>query len=577
MAIQALCLLAASLWVVALGFEAWGGKEPMRLKPVAWLPGLGLLLLAFLLRARMLSYLPLPDRTGFEELQMGADGYHVLTSWILPLELRFTKALAALGLAWGGATVEALRLPFQLMGYARLAVLYLCLRGLGVSRWPSGFVTITAAVSRWHVIASGVAYEDFSPSLVLLILLFCLIKTDLGHASASMWAAGAGVMAGVLMFENSSFRFAIVLAGAWLLWVAFADRHRHERDGVARWRPFGFFLITLVLVSAPMLLDVAQRGRESDFFEAVTRYAKERPTVLAPGAWDHIHRSLAVLSGWPVKKGSLLARELDRAVHPLVGGMFALAALVGLVRPSRLFVRAIVVAALAAVVACSVLTNDVQITRLAPVASLMLLPLGVFMESVDNGVRRVARRCGWDAALSRDARARRGNRTAVTRTTVTAVVYGALSLYVVNASAARIGRMAGDRAIWREYANDQYVTARYLAKRAKKGARVLVVTPGLERIWTPDSIAYWVYAGKRLEVEGTQQLPPVEAIDKGTMVVLGAEGRALRAEEIGELRALAEETDSVATFDLHRGRGSRILVASICVGCGGSVPSSGAR
>lgn len=137
--------------------------------------------------------------------------------------------------------------------------------------------------------------------------------------------------------------------------------------------------------------------------------------------------------------------------------------------------------------------------------------------------------------------------------------------------------MAGDRAIWREYANDQYVTASYLANEAPAGYRVLVVTPELERDWSQQSIAYWVYADKQLEVAGVRELPRPNAITPGTFVVMGAEGRALRVEELDRLRTLAEETDSLATMDLYRGRGERILVASICVGCDASTSSSGAR
>jgi hypothetical protein len=576
-AVQGGCLLAASLWVVALGWEAWRGPRAVRLRPLEWLPGLALLALAFLLRSRMLSYLPLPDRTGFEELQMGADGYKVLTSSILPLEFRFTKALAALGIDWGGPTVDALRLPFQIMGYARLAVLYLCLRGLGVSRWPSAFVTITAAVSRWFVIGSGVAYEDFSPTLVLLLLLLCLIKVDLQRPSAAAWAAGAGIMAGVLLFENSSFRFAVLLGVGWLLWVGMVGRHERGDREPARWRPLVFFGITLVLTAAPMLLDVAQQGKGSIFFEAVTRYGKERSTVLAPMAWQNLWESLAVLAGWRVEQGSLLARALDRAVTPLTGALFALAALTGLIRPWKPFVRALALAAVFAVVVCSVTTNDVQITRLAPVASIMLLPVGTFLEGIQNGFGRWRARLWPGEGSPSDRRAGRDGRAVVARPVTRALVYGTLLLVVVQTSAARVGRMAGDRGIWREYANDQYVAASYLAKEAPPGSRVLVVTPGIERVWSPDSIAYWVYAGKRLQVEGVQELPAREAIGRGTLVVMAAEGRALRVEEIERLRELAEETGSLSTLDVYRGRGERILVASVCVGCGERVSSSGAR
>jgi hypothetical protein len=575
--VQVACLVAALMWVVSLASEAAHGRQARRLHPAAWLPGLVIIVLACLLHARMLSFLPLPERTGFEELQMGADGYKILTTSVLPLEFRFSKAIAALGVASGGATVEALRLPFQIMGFATLAVLYLCLRALGVGRWPSAFVTITAAVSRWFVIGSGVAYEDFSAMLILFLLLFCLLRTDPERASAAAWAAGAGVLAGMLLFENSSFRFVPILGGAWLLWVAVAGQHHGAGRWYTRWRPLAFFLITMALVSAPMLVDAGWQGRKSIFFEAVTRYAKERPTVLAPAARHNLARNLEVVVGRPVQKGSLLAPVEGRVVQPVIGSLFVLAALAGLVRPRRPFVRAVTLAAFLATVVCSVTTNDVQITRLAPVVSIMLLPLGAFLEDIGSGIGRALSHLGPAARWLGDPTSPMARRARAVRGAAAALVYSAASLFIVEVSAARIDRMAGDRGIWREYSNDQYVAALYLAKKAKPEARVLVVTPGLERVWSRDSIAYWVYADKHLKVTGTQRMPPSGNIEKGTMVVLAPEGRPLSPEETDAFSALAEETGSLATLDFFHGRADRILVASMCVGCGGGDSAASSR
>ena len=576
-AIQVGCLFVALAWVVFFGRHAWRTGSSLRLRPERWVPGVALVIVACLLRYRMLSYLPLPDRTGFEELQMGADGFKVLTDLVLPLEFRFTKVLAALGLAVGGPTVEALRLPFQVMGYAKLAVLYMCLRGLGVSWWPSAFVTITGAVSRWFVIAGGVAYEDFSPTLILLLLVWCLIRSDRAGTGAPAWAAAAGVFSGVLMFENSSFRFAIVLAGGWLVWLALRAQGRGEIKGSERWRPVALFVVTSGLVAAPMLADVLHAGESSIFFEAVTRYAKGRPGMLAPMAWENLRESLAMLAGWPVRTGSLLARAAGQAVHPVTGALFALAAVVGLFRPREPIVRALVITAVLATVVCSVTTNDFQPTRLAPIVSIMLLPVGSLLQSIQELVERVTYRPAPTAGVPVGGYPRRNRRVVLWIRAATALVYAGLLVFKVQASAARIGRMAGDRAIWREYANDQYVTASYLANEAPPGSRVLVVTPGLERDWSQQSIAYWVYAEKRLQAAGVQELPRPEATTVGTLVVMGAEGRALRVEEIDRLTALASATDSLDTLDVYRGRGDRILVASFCVGCGGNASASGTR
>jgi hypothetical protein len=566
--VQTACTLVALLWVGVASREGWRNQQPLRLAPVDVLAGFALVAVACVLRYRMLAYLPLPDRTGFEELQMGGDGYNVLTSWVVPLEFRFSKLLAAAGLACGGETVEALRLPFQLMGFGRLLAVALCARALGVGWWPTAFVTLTTAVSRWFVIGGGVAYEDFSPGLFLLLLVLCMIKVDVARGSAAAWAAGAGIFAGILMYENSSFRFAIVLGVGWILWLALSEGRRSLRRGWARWRPLAFFLATLGLVATPMLLDVVHHGTKSVFFEAVARYAGGRSSLLAPVALDSLGNSIATLAGWPVRISFFLAPDFDYAVHPLVGALFILAAVAGLVRPWRPIVRALVLAVIVGVVVCAVTTNHFEAARLAPLASLLVLAVGAFLEATTVTVRRFFSRVLTRAESAAGSGSVGGGRVAVIAAVGIAVVYFVLSLFVVQASAARVGAMAGNRDVWNEYLNNQYVTASYLARGARQGSRVLVVTPGIEREWSQHSIAYWVYAKKRLKVEGVQELPRREAIPGGTLVVMAAEGRALRAAEVGQLRVLADDTGSLDTFDVYRGRGERILVASICVGCG---------
>ncbi len=577
-AVQLVCVFVALSWVFAAlkGTRQRGGSG-WRLRLRRWLPGLALLAVAFALRYWMLAYLPLPGRTGFEELQMGADGYKVLLTHALALEFRFSKVIAAIGLGLGGETVEALRLPFQLMGYARLAVLVLCLRALKAGWWPTAFVTLAAAVSRWFVIGSGVAYEDFSPILFMLLAVWCLIEVDVTRPAATAWAAGAGIFAGVLMFENSSFRFVILLAGGWLLWLALGRAGTSGVPRPARMRPFAFFGVTFVLVSAPMLVNVLHAGVRSIFFEAFVRYAQGRSGLLAPTFLANLEESVATLAGWPVRISFYLAPEYSHAVHPLIGTLLVAACLAGLVRPRVPFVGAMMVAVLLAIVICCAATNYFVATRIAPVFSLLLLAVGTLLDDLERWVTRILSPL---SGVARDGDYPRESGPRVARTRVlpfgAAVVYGVLSLWVVAASAARIRAMARDRDVRNEYLNDQYVTASFLARVARPGSRVLVVTPGKRRDWSPLGIAHWVYARKRLRVEGMPQLPDGDGIAPGTLVVIGAEGRALTEGEIAELAALAARKGSAQTLDVYRGRGARPLVASICVGCGaGVLPDSG--
>ena len=559
--VQSIGLLTAVLWVVfAARPEERRRRDHSGLRPAQWLPAVAIFVVACALRFQMLAYLPLPDRTAFEELQTGADAYKVLTTHVLPLEFRFTKIAASLGLWLGGGSLDALRLPFHLMGYASLAVILLCLRGLKVGWWPAAFVTVTAAASRWFVIGSGVAYEDFSSILFVLLAVWCLIEVDPARPSAAAWAGGAGIVAGVLMFENTSFRFAIVLACGWLVWLGLRDGRSSAAGRAGRWRPLAFFFVALLLVAAPMIVDVVHAGTHSLFFEAFTRYGRERSTFVAAAFLANVAKTFSTLAGRPVSISFYLAPELGHAVHPLVGVLLIFGLAAGLLCPRGAFVRAIALSVLLAILVCCAATNDFVATRIAPVFSLLLLTAGTLLEDVGTVFRRMlARLAGGEGRWRRLASSTAG----------AAVVYVALSVWVVEASTERVRAMAADHDVWNEYVNDQYVTAAYLRRTAKPGGRVRVFTPQGKRSWSPRSVAYWVYAPKALDVESVDAIPEPRTIPSGTLVVIAAEGRALTQAEIADLTTLGRRTGSLATLDVYRGRGGRPLAASICVGCGG--------
>jgi hypothetical protein len=569
--VQLACIGTAVAWVAAaalLTLRAGGIRRGLR--PASWFPALAIVLAAGALRYLMLSYVPFPGRAGFEELQMGADGHMVLTTHVLELEFRFSKLAAALGLWLGGPTIEALRMPFRLMGYGSLAVLVLCLRALRVGWWPTALMTVIAAASRWFVIGAGVAYEDFSPVFAMLLLVWCLIRTDPARASGAAWGGAAGLFAGILMFENSSFRFTIVLAGGWLLWLAVRGRRATAGGADRHWRPLALFAATLVVVSAPLLVDIVHSGVNSVFFEALLRYGRERSSVVTPLFWSNLEQAFALVAGLTVRISFFLAPEVGHAVHPLVGALLMLGLVGALVHPREPFLRAVALATLLAVGVCCAATNIFAASRLAPVFPLLLLDAGGALEDLGGLARRALARAPSGVATSPHEGTVRGRLHRFPGLTLgAAMLYGVLSLWVVDASLSRVRAMAADRDVRNEYLNNQYVTARFLARLAKPGSRVLVVTPAGRRDWSPGSIAYWVYAGRHLRIEGIPRLPDAGALAPGTLVVVAAEGRPLTEREVSALEALGRQTGSLGTLDVYLGRGGRPLVASVCVGCEG--------
>jgi hypothetical protein len=553
---QLWCLAATGLWLAVGIRDAWPGWRWRRPDAVALAVTIAVLTAAFLVRHWMLGVLPLPDRSGFEELQMGSDGYRLLTTGQLPLEFRFTKAMAAAGLWWGGPTLSALRLPFQLLGYARLVVTFMVLRLLGVGRAPSGFLTLVVAASRWSVISSGSAYEDFSATAVLLLLIFCLGKLDLERASAGAWAAAAGGLAGVLMFENSSFRFAILLAVGWVAWLAL-----RSPSGVrAHWQPLALFGGALTLVSLPMLVDIAHNRWASIFFEAIIRYREGRAGLLPNEMGASLWRSLKTLAGFPVRIDLCLAPDFGHAVQPVIGLLSVGGALSGLVRAGRPFVRALVLAVLGAVVVCVATTDFFMASRLAPVVTILLLTGGILFQDIGSALRWAVRRV--TAGLRPTALG-----SAALASTVAVVFYAGLAATLVADSVRRVESMAADLNVRNEYLNNQYLTAATIARTARPGSRVIVVTPGQMRDWTDRDIANWLYAGRGLVVTAAPVLPSPEEVSPGTLVVLAAEGRPLDDGEVGQLSALGAATGSAGSVSFLTEPGDRKLVGSVCVRC----------
>ncbi len=553
---QLWCLAAAALWFGVGVRGAWPQRRWQRPEVVPLLAVLAVLTAAFVVRHWMLGVLPPADRAGFEELEMGSDAFRLLSTGRLPLEFRFTKALAAAGLWWGGETLPALRLPFQLVGYARLILTFLVLRLLGVGRAPSGFLTLAVAASRWSVITSGSAYEDFSATAVLLLLFLCLGKLDLRRASAGAWAAAAGGLTGILMFENSSFRFAIALAVGWVVWLAL-----RSPSGVrARWQPVALFAGAFTLVALPMLVDIAHRGGSSIFFEAIVRYRNGRHGLLPRAMLESLWTSFRTLAGFPVRISYFLAPEAGHAVQPLKGLLFLGGAVVGFARRGRPFVRALVLAALGAVVVCAATTDFFEASRLAPVFTILLLTGGLLLQDLGSALR-------WAIHRLMEGLPHTALRSATLAQAGAALVYAGLAAFLVQASVGRVRAMAADTNVRNEYLNNQYLTAAYLARAARPGSRVFVVTPGQMRDWSAQEIAHWLYAGRRLQVTALPTLPPPEAVEPGTLVVMAAEGRPLVEREVGRLTDLARATGAADSISFLTEPGGRRVVGSICVRC----------
>src|SRR5262249_24095905 len=145
-------------------------------------------------------------QTCLEETKKGGDALGVLKGGPMAFDFRYTKALGALGLHRGLDPLDDLRFFFRVNGCASLLFLALCLRALGASPLATLFVTLTAATLPWLVFGGGVADETFAGLAPSLALLWMLAETERSPARSASWAAAAGILGGVLVYEYVSFQ-----------------------------------------------------------------------------------------------------------------------------------------------------------------------------------------------------------------------------------------------------------------------------------------------------------------------------------------------------------------------------------
>ncbi len=554
MAVQLLCLAAALLWVAT---RRSGVRRHARWQRGSVAVFLALAAMALGLRFYLLTFLPPSNQTGFEEMETGRLSWAILRTGVLPLEFRYTTCLGALGFRLGGVTLEALRAPFELTAGFVPVLLILCLRDLRVGWLPTGLVVITAASLRWLVIGS-VADELFSGLPLVAAVVFCIVRSERSAEGAPGWASLAGLISGLLMYEYPSFRVTIGFAWAWYLWKG-VEASRGGRSGPAR-RLLSSFSVPLLLVSLPLLVEVALNPEREPFFEAFRRHGGERPALLAAQSLEHVIQYASALAGRVVPTTLWLTRLNEPVVPPMIGGLFLAAFLLSMVRPRHPVERGLVLTIFALVVSASLTANDLKVGRLLPAVFPLLVMSGLLLERLTRWLRRMgsARKTPEEKPIRPRLR---GPATEL-------VLFSAGALSIVLSNVRGVREMAVDPFSLQEFANDDYATACSVAHAAREGQSVLICKPDTRgQRWELGDMR-WVFASKRLQARVSGRLPDRESIAAGTLVLVGVRGRALPAEGLEELRTLAERTGSLSSLRRYRNAAGNLSAASICVLCG---------
>jgi len=274
-------LLFALLWTLlnAQNLKAFFVQAQTALRTAlhpAWL----VVFASLVLRYYMLTIFPPAGQTGFEEIQAGAGAYGILHFGEIPIEFRFTNLMGAWGLFYhsSGTLLASLRFPFQLAGLFFILFTTFSLRSLKVSWLPALLVVVIAASLRFLVLASGFADELFAGLPILSAFILLIIKSQESREARSFWLAAAGIFAGILMYEYTSYRAPVAVVGLWLVWTCLATRKSDDCLGLFS------FLVSFILVSVPTFVETIHHPQEGMFFEAFVRHGGVRETIFSEGS-----------------------------------------------------------------------------------------------------------------------------------------------------------------------------------------------------------------------------------------------------------------------------------------------------
>jgi hypothetical protein len=199
----ALVALLAATWPsgrIRLDARAWW--QSVLAARVDLAAALALTALAAVLRLYNLGRYPPSNGMIFEEAQDGGIGYKILHGGYIPIEHPSAGYLAALGFLLHDETIDAMRLPFVLLGIAATVPFYFLMREL-VSRPAAIFATALFAGSRWLIFGANHADELFSSIVFEVTLLYVVAR---GLRTANPWyGVAAGALGGVLMYEYVSY------------------------------------------------------------------------------------------------------------------------------------------------------------------------------------------------------------------------------------------------------------------------------------------------------------------------------------------------------------------------------------
>lgn len=544
-----LVLAAAVTLIVNFNWSAIRSAALRLGHPRVWRPHWGWLAVggAIALRYVLLQYMPPAGLTGFEEIQTGGIAIRITQGEELPLSFRFTNLMGAAGFALTDNTLDGLRSVFQLAGGLSILVMAMTLRRLSVGWTATLLAVFTMASLRVLVIGGGTADELFSGILFETLLLYCVASSVKSTDNALTWAGLAGIFGGVLMYEYESYKPLVLLPPAY--WFVAAVAARGQGRGRAL-RAGSVYALLFAVTALPAISNLLQDPSSTSLADGLRRHWAEREFGgnYAGRVLEYLWAYTEMLLGRTHAHWSNYFQvEGDPLVPFIVGALFALGILHALWRPVEQIFRAAALTAVVMIVGASLLANNVNIGRMAPVLPILVL---LTAAAVDAAIRRFPHLPFRSLLLPRSA----------------AAYVALLMAVVVGMNAADTVRLSTNVGTLREYSNNSYLVCKAVGDEDGAYGRVYLYSNAHCNL----DDAFWLYPHTQAAFENRgidDILPDAGDLQPGSLVVLGHTMGDLSEGRIAEFVDLSVRADSAHTLRVSESAIGRVVTLSFCYQC----------
>jgi hypothetical protein len=602
---QGLCFLLAFTWLMGTSKNLIKTLSQIKFAQIRIHPAWLLVFLALILRYYSYSIFPPANQTGFEELETGVAAYRILFTHYIPIGFRFTNLMGAWGVSMG-LDLPSLRFPFRIMGLVGLILMVFSLRSLKVSWMPTLLIIFIAATMRFLVIASGVADELFAGIPILTASLLFVVKSENAKTNRSFWLAAAGIFAGILMFEYTSYRMFPVVVVVWLFGKCVYKSTVEENDtGTSACFNLFSFVVPLILMALPILVQTLRHQGTPELFEAFLRHDVERTTIFSEASLFQLKNQILGLTGQPAALSVFYTPVGEPVILPLVGWLFGISFLFNLFFMGRGFPRVLAVNVFLTIVSASFFANNLNIGRMSPTIPMLLVMSGIFLEKVYQKILQWMKMFEFrkevilffpryvlaqqsasstSSAIQVD-KAGQGefSPTHYRKISISPQKIGHLAIktlaslfflvfisQITLANLDSLKKMSKDPLVINEYVNDEYSACAHIGAVVKPEQRVYIYSTEGYALCSPLVSEGWYFGDNHPEihhVSGEFVSAPSAVLVPGDLVVMVTSNRGLTDEEISRLVNFGNITNSLASLRFSENAAGRITAGSICFQC----------